>query len=215
MIRLIAIFCLIAAPLLAGPWMREEGGQFLSVSADFGLGGGADGYGALYYEFGLEPRWTLGIDAGGKGNGETTALVFARTPLWRSPQGARLAATLALGSHRPTGGHGVPALRAGLAWGRGIDPGLPGWMALELSHQWRGGGLAAQNKLEATLGLRWRHDREAMLQVTAEKTAGQAVALSLAPAVVWQVGEAGHLVTGLRLRDDGAAALTVALWRRF
>lgn len=216
MIRLIAIFCLFAAPALAGPWMRSEGAQFLSLSLEAGFSGAAaPAYGSLYYEYGWSPRLTLGLEAGGQQAGQKSALFFARTPLWRSRNGDRLAFTLAVGRQQSTGSHSAMAIRPALSWGRGLDGISGSWLAVDLSHQWLAGGAPGLSKIEGSLGLPWRRNLQVLVQMTAERGTGQSWSGSVTPRLIWKMRGDLELVAGVKLHEDGSAALKLSVWQSF
>ena len=128
--RLAILMLLMTTPALAGPWPRAPGAQFLSLSAEGNHGPGrAEAYGSLYYEYGLLPRLTLGVDAGMDSWGQSGTLVFARVPIVNTPSGHWVAGELGVGAYaNPTGSE--PALRPGLSWGRHLDIWQGGWVSV-------------------------------------------------------------------------------------
>lgn len=123
------------APARAGPWPRETGQVFLSLSHEQTRDG--QGYSSVYGEYGLGPRLTLGGELGWT-QGESSALLWLQ---WaRDPgRGAnRWATSLGLGAIRREG-RLHPVGQLALHWGRGLD-GIPvlkslpggGWLAADL-----------------------------------------------------------------------------------
>ncbi len=215
MLRLIAFLCFLTTPALAGPWIRAEGEQFISLSIE-GKVVGADmsSYGSLYYEYGLGPRLTLGLDAGGAHVDPTTSLVFVRTPLWRAENGARMSFDLALGSVQ-SGADSSFALRPGVSWGRELKGRPGGWVSVDLTHRWLADHGQSLSKLEGTAGVPWGARRKVMMQMTIEKASGLGWSSSLTPSIAWRVHDNLELITGLTIRDDRSVALKLGLWRRF
>lgn len=123
------------APVMAGPWPREVGAVFLSLSREQSRDG-LD-YSSIYGEYGLGPLLTLGGELG-QTRGESNALIWLQ---WaRDPgRGAnRWATSLGLGVIRREGSF-HPVGQLALHWGRGFDSlrvlkSLPGggWIAADL-----------------------------------------------------------------------------------
>ena len=124
MIRLhICILALIltCSAAWAGPWLRAPRTHFLSIAletpSDPALA--AQSYTTLYYEYGLHPDWTLGLDIGADTLGYGKAILFVRRSLWTGTK-ARLAFEIGLGSQATNTGTDV-ALRPGISWGRSLQ----------------------------------------------------------------------------------------------
>lgn len=127
------------SPADAGPWPRDKGATFLSLSAERDRAGGS--HGALYAEYGLTARTTLGLELNRSGAGETGAILWVQRALDRGQGTHRLAAHTGGGVVRRDG-QTLPVAQAGLSWGRGVPRlGLPGW---------EGGWLSAQLLLRTT-----------------------------------------------------------------
>lgn len=164
----ILIFCLnAAAPVRAGPWLREKGSAFSSVSVtgtyfgDFGT--------ASYLEYGLRADMTLGADV--------TTL--------RSPTGAqsgsgtlflRRALGAGKGKHLWAYDLGIgaswredlikPHLRTGISWGRGYQLGpRNGWMTVDAAVLWDLSQSQHLGKVDATLGLNFTDRTTGMVQL--------------------------------------------------
>lgn len=126
MTRLLALLlCLHAGPVLAGAWPREAGTGFASLSHWHAEAGG-DSYTALFTEWGLTQRLTLGFDAGRSVSGETKTVLFLRAPLmdWL---GAKVATEIGFGEIA-----GQSVIRPGLSFGRGLEGRYgSGWLAVD------------------------------------------------------------------------------------
>jgi hypothetical protein len=119
---------------LAGPWPREEGGVFLSVSTEQDRDDSR--YDSIYAEYGLSPRNTLGLELGHT-KGESSALIWWQRALDDGSGPNRWSISLGLGAIQRDG-RTHPMGQIGTAWGRGFDS-LPllqlvpggGWLALD------------------------------------------------------------------------------------
>jgi hypothetical protein len=127
-LRLITLWLglyLQAAPLVAGAWPREAGTGFASLSF-WPAQAGAGNYTALFAEWGLSPRLTLGLDAGRSVSGQTKAVVFLRAPVmaWAD---SRVAAEIGWGEIA-----GQRVIRPGLSFGRSLANAYgAGWFAVD------------------------------------------------------------------------------------
>ena len=206
---------LLGSSAIAGPWLRTPGTHFLSLSVEGGKESERpDIYGALYYEYGLRPKLTLGVDAGHDSWDQPSALLFARVPLWESDSGSRAATELATGVVSDAEGTHL-ALRAGVSWGRSLSWGQGGWVSIDANYALAPSADYSLAKLEGTLGFnrsdRWKY----LLQVIAEKPKRGDSIVSATPGLAWKVGNKSHLLGGIILRSDGSAALKLGLWRDF
>lgn len=117
--------CLQATPLVAGAWPREAGTGFASLSF-WPAQDGAGNYTALFAEWGLSPRLTLGLDAGRSVSGQTKAVVFIRTPVMAWADN-RIAAGIGWGQIA-----GQRVIRPGLSLGRNLNSAYgAGWFAVD------------------------------------------------------------------------------------
>ena len=142
----------LSLPAQAGPWLREEGGTYLSFTAEIAEYDETEGWLSVYGERGVRPGLTLGLDAGGRHDGTSAkALVFARLPIvgkgdWR------VAAHLGGGAWLD-GGEVTPVLRPGLSVGRGFGLWQGGWAAADLNANVAATGRTTFD-LDGVLGLR-------------------------------------------------------------
>ena len=175
-----------ASGAAAGPWLRDRGSTYLSFSFEAPQEG--DGYASLYAERGVRPWLTLGVDAGrAAGDGEGQALAFARTTLGPQSDASRQSFELGFGARLDGEGEILPALRAGLSWGRGFETRYgPGWVSTDASVTGYGSfatvgeeGLAL--KLDTTLGVRPSERSVAQLQLFWSRSGADEAAVRLVP----------------------------------
>lgn len=139
---LIVLF-LMATPAAAGPWLREEGAQFLSFSADSteGVPGGS-----LYYERGMTARTMLVVSGSKSRGGELRLIASAVRSLW-SGYGWQTATQLGAGIH-----DGEAAVLTGISAGRGVTiMGHQGWLVGDLQATGTRGAIEA--RIGGTLGV--------------------------------------------------------------
>ena len=152
MLRAALMSLVLSLPAQAGPWLREEGGTYLSFTAEIAEYDEMQGWLSVYGERGIRPWVTLGIDAGGRHDGTAAkALVFARLPIigegdWR------MAAHLGAGAWLDDG-EVAPVIRPGLSVGRGLDLWEGGWWAADLNASIDAAG-GTHLDLDGVLGLR-------------------------------------------------------------
>lgn len=163
MIRSALILILLPLTAVAGPWPREAGQTFLSISAERDRQGSR--YTGLYGEYGLSARVTLGIELGRTDLGEASAVIWAQRALDDGTGPNRFSLSSGLGAIRRDG-QMRPVAQGALAWGRGFDNPLgQGWMTGQVLIRVTGGMDAVQQapafritdstiKTDLTLGLR-------------------------------------------------------------
>jgi hypothetical protein len=125
----------LADAAAAGPWAREKGTVFVSLSAERDRDG--NNYTGLYGEYGLTPRHTLGFELGHSNAGESSVMIWSQRALDRGRGPDRLTVSTGFGVLKRDGKM-VPLVQAGASWGRGFD-GLPllrqvpggGWLAVD------------------------------------------------------------------------------------
>ncbi|WP_299351849.1 hypothetical protein [uncultured Shimia sp.] len=213
--RLAIVFILFCTAASAGPWLRAPGQQFLSLSVEADLKGDrAEALGLAYYELGLTPNITLGIDAGADSWGQSSTLAFARFPLLRSDTGHVIATEIALGPYTGTTVSDW-VIRPGLSWGRGLDFWQGGWIMVDAQYAYLIETGLGRSKLETTLGLNHGNRIKSLLQITVEKTDGVDITVSVTPGLAWRISEQIQLVGGVIWRSDSSSALKLGLWREY
>lgn len=236
MIRLLALFLGIAWALSpgaaqAGAWPREAGTGFASLSQWQGAAT-TDGYTAVYMEYGLTRRLTLGIDAGRSVSGNSKTVLFLRMPVLRI-LGGPVAAELGYGQ---IGGQRV--LRPGLSWGRSFTwPRWQGWVALDSRLELGLDRHKLDEKTDITLGLTPRSPdgqsadwtvmlqiqtgvvdiREQLFLLQTEGIRPGASFLRIVPSVTYRLREGLQLEIGYfhALDETGARGVKLALWSHF
>lgn len=206
--------CLLAAaPAISGAWLREAGEGFAALEGTARAAGSSEG--ALYLEYGIGPRLTLGLDAMARGDGTAHALGFARLPLFATGAGARLAVELAAGGHRYRRANDAMA-RALLQYGRGMRGG--GWVGLEAGVEHRRGLGAPLLKLDVVAGLPTRGNLQAMVKLETFYKDGYGPGATLTPSLIYRDGKGRRWVSGIKLRragTDRSAGVTFGVWREF
>lgn len=232
MIRMLALLlCGLAGPVCAGAWPREAGTGFASLTR-WQAQDGADSYTALFVEYGLMPRLTLGLDAGRSVSGQTKAVVFVRAPFGRS-LGGLVSAELGLGEIA-----GRPVLRPGLSWGRSVSRAAwTGWLAVDTLMEVDLDTQGIDVKADITLGLSPQRrdgppsDWTLMLQVQTglvgvqdnlyllqtEGIVPEPSFLRLVPSLTYQLRAGMHLELGLYRGLNGSSeqGVKLGLWSRF
>lgn len=229
----VALAFALPAAAEAGAWPRGRGetflsfGQQLSTGATTLLGAATDirSWSSVYAEYGLTDRLTVGLDAGlGQGEDQRVeaVLVFARLPVW-SPGEHRVAVDFGLGTVAETDAERQTRLRLGVAWGRGIAEGSPGWLdgggwlGVESSAELREPAGEVAVKADFTAG--WKpNDRWmviAQVQTGYYPDAGGIV--RLAPSVVRRLSVRSQLQLGATAEVVGEPALGLsgAVWFSF
>lgn len=214
--RLVIILLCLPAWAAAGPWLRAPETHFLSISTEMDpMVVPANPYTAVYYEYGLSPKVTLGFDGGLDANGVGKALVFARTQLGANRGPHRLSAEFAFGAI--SDGQDIsPVVRPGVSWGRGFSLGQQsGWWALDATYAYRPKDNSHWPKVEGTIG--WAaHDRvKLLMQATAESPNGNAVIVSWTPSVAVRLSKQTHLVFGAVIYNRLPNTLKIGIWQEF
>lgn len=239
---LFLLAAVLAGGASAGPWPRDAGGVFLSLSAEGDRHG--NGYLGFYGEYGLTPRRTLGLELGHSKAGENAALIWLQTVLGGGGGPDRWTGSLGFGALERTGEY-LPVGQLGLAWGRGWDA-LPvlrdlpdgGWLSVEarlkvtaaprdetamIEKLEEGAGLLAyitpesSAKLDVTLGWHVSASRMFINQLRFEDRNDTGFSLQLASSVVQQVAGPLRLELGLVAPLSGQAevALRLGTWLEF
>ncbi len=229
-LSLLPLLMLAPAPASAGPWPRDKGHAFVSLSHE---GSGTDdGWTALYAEYGLTPRWTLALDMGQSAD-KTTALLIVQRAVGAQDGPGRLAFSSGIGLETGPGSQAFGMM--GAAWGRSLGTPLgPGWLAVEpqlrmgvaLSEDWPptlvldvDGTLAttASAKLDVTLGATLRPGLIVMGQLLAEQQRDGEPRARFVAAAVRSVGGRARLQLGLStpVTGEGETALKLGTWLEF
>ena len=121
MIRLVLLLALIMPiGVQAGPWPREVGRTFLSLSGERNRADST--YASAYAEYGLTPRTTLGVELGRADQAETSAILWLQRALDDGQGPNRFAMQSGVGVIRRDA-YTLPVVQGALSWGRGFDKG--------------------------------------------------------------------------------------------
>lgn len=228
---LVLICCLLAGQAHAGAWPRASGTGFASLSIWQGVDG-TDSYTALFAEYGLMPRITLGLDAGRSVSGQTKTVAFMRAPFGQS-FGWLVAAEIGLGEIA-----GQPVLRPGLSFGRSIATRQgKGWIAVDTLLEVDMATQEIDLKTDITLGFTAGRadappsDWTVMLQlqtglvdlqdsVLLYRTEGvlpEPAFLRIAPSVTYRLNDRMRLEIGLfhALQGSDERGVKIGLWSSF
>lgn len=220
-----------AAPVVAGAWPREAGTGFASLTR-WQAQDSTERYTALFVEYGMLPRLTLGLDAGRSVSGQTKAVIFARTPFGRA-MGGLVAAELGWGEIA-----GRPVMRPGLSWGRSVSrDAWEGWLAVDMLMEVDMETRQIDVKADITLGLTPQRDEGAssdwtvMIQLQTGLVGVQDSLhllqtdgivpdpsfLRIVPSVTYQLRDGLHLEMGLYQGLNGSSeqGVKLGLWSRF
>ncbi len=223
-----AMLLIGAAEATAGAWPREPGTAFLSVSQRFTTGpmdlraplADLESYTSIFAEYGLSESWTVGLDAG-HGRGDfpvTTALAFARHPVWQSEGGQIVSAELGLGWRDHVLDGSEARLRPGLSWGRGFESRWgAGWLGVDATAEWRLPSADLVLKADFTAGIRPTERTMLIAQLQTARFPDADPAVRLAPSVVRRFGARTHLQLGLDagLAGEDTYGIKLATWWTF
>ena len=222
----------LAVPAGAGPWPREPGAHFLSVSVDRDRDGNQ--YSALYGEYGLTPRYTLGYELGHSNAGESSAIFWLQRAMGRGDGANRLSMSVGVGAIR-RGDETLPVGQVVSGWGRGFD-GIwdGGWITAELKMKVTArskddpvvtqavGTLAAltpefSTKADLTLGLRRNSSLMIINQLRLEKPQDEDLTASLASSVVRDLVGSTKIELGVVTPISGPVepAVRLGTWLEF
>ena len=216
------IIALFPAAASAGAWPREVGTSFLSLSYtlsdDMNLPGvDPEGYTALYYEIGVTPRLTFGLDAGRAQNGEYSAILFARRALDFELFGGRTALQAGAGMAE-IGGTSDTLVEFGASWGKGLETRFGGgWLGLDSKLHYFTQAEEFAAKLDMTVGVKPNDRTMLILQLQAASYPGADPSLALVPSIVRRVGARYHFELGLDLGlvNDTTAGIKLGTWLEF
>ena len=205
---------LMAPPAFAGAWPRGDGKVFLTFSHHVtaaAVTGPFYNYTAFYLEYGLNDRFTLGLDLGNGVSGEDKAVVFLRGPLWQDARMGRLGWELGLG--RIAGAH---ALRPGISYGKAL-PGGAGWLALDVVAEIPLDAPRLDRKADLTLGFNHSDRLRSIWQVQTGKSQGDPGFARIAPSLIVKLRKGSYLEVGAsaELRGPRAFGLKIGSWQEF
>jgi hypothetical protein len=214
----LALCCaLMGAAATAGPWPRDEGAVFLSLTA-------REGAAEFYGEYGLRHGLTMGVEARlPEGRRLPDVDILARQLIWQGESGAVLSGFAGAGLQ------GVPVdgivetaqvLRGGLAWGRGFEtPFGAGWMSVVAEGQVGEGAVLPgwrAVKLDATAGLRPGGRWLAMVQLQGHHRQGQDTRLRVEQTLGHEVGAATLVISpSVGIMGPADPRLAAGVWLRF
>ena len=209
---------LAATPAQSGAWLREHGEAFLAVTATLRRGDPqAQLENAIYGEYGLRPRLTLGIDINQRPGISGHALLFARFPLNSDTARTRLAIEAAVGGYHWQG-QWRPMYKTALALGRPIKlRGVPGWLALDAAIEQRVGTPAPMLKLDATLGLSGAARVQPILQIETARSSGLPFMWSVTPGITIKGPNDTTWLLGVEAKSvlQKTVGIKLGFWRRF
>lgn len=213
-LAVIILHCL-ATLAQAGAWPREKGKTFLANS---GQVEGPDGYGfyhptfALYGEYGLTERLTVGADIGGDGVQMSKVIGFLRWPLGHRDRTVKLAFEIGAGQVGAKN-----ALRPGLSLGRGLSLwDRNGWLALDnRAVVFSADKMALES--DFTFGLSSSRKTKVILQVQAGLPAYGDAYARFAPSFVYETKPGQHIEIGVSQMFHGGRrhGVKLGLWRNF
>lgn len=205
----LVLFCLLtwltAGPACAGAWLRAEGASFVSWDVKIQDADTSKSYSTIYFEYGLNPDLTGGLDIGSDEMGDYKALAFVLLPISRAD--LHVAFQLAAGVVAD-----APTLRPGLSAGRSLRiGGLDGWANIDTRATITPGNVDLA--VDTTLGLNVWQGTKMIWQVQQGGPLHEPDFLRTTASVVWQVGpgvdiEVG-MTTGLLNAEDFGLKLGV------
>ncbi|MEY8842321.1 hypothetical protein AB9K41_25100 [Cribrihabitans sp. XS_ASV171] len=212
----LALVWLTAVPAQAGAWLREHGTGFTAATATLRRPQDRFEYeSAVYTEWGLTPRVTLGFDIHEHAGIAGHVLVFARYPLWQLGDRGRFAAELAVGaSHWQA--DWTPMQKFTLSYGRSLATRWGGgWLAVDGALEYRSG--RPIRKLDMTLGLATARHIDPILSIETSQADGTFF-WTLTPGITLDgpKGKATWLI-GLERKSalPDQIGLKIGLWKAF
>ncbi|EEX08525.1 conserved hypothetical protein [Ruegeria lacuscaerulensis ITI-1157] len=206
------------APVNAGAWLRQKDSSFsaLSVTGYRETNGSAQFKYALYSEWGLREKLTIGLDAEEHQLGYGHALLFARLPVADLGVAGRLAAEFGIGAHHQQL-QAWALYKATLSWGKGFQTGYGGgWLAVDAALEYRTHN-ALFRKLDLTAGFSSQRRIDPMLQIETAYVPGRPFYWSARPSVLIRPDTGPNTwVLGLeRTADRRSIGVRFSLWREF
>ena len=211
---LMLLLCVL--PARAGPWPRDPGTWFQSLTIEAPLTGDGAGWTGAYLEYGLTGRLTFGLDLGQRsGGGRQQALAFARFAPWPD-RTLKMAGTLGFGL-ADQGAGAQPILRPAFEIGRGFETRFgAGWADADLQGLWSPGAGGAGWKFDLTGGVAPREGRLWILQLQASQGADAPLGLKIVTSTVRRIGKV-EVELGMiqQAMPAPATGLKLGLWSRF
>lgn len=217
MFRCVLFFLLaFASTALAGPWPRGAGNIFAMTSLQISapnLGTPANYYVSNYLEYGLTKELTLGTDIGHSVSGDSKAILFLRSPIFRQITPHLFAAELGIGKVAEDF-----VVRPGLTYGRSFSNGTgSGWMTVDILLEHHLGRNRTDRKLDLTYGRNHRGGFKSMWQIQAGRQRGDPSFLRIAPSFALPMGPSAHFELGASVALTGGReyGLKIGLWKAF
>lgn len=210
-------FC--ASQCAAGAWPRAEGSAFVSlshrvgISTTYPLTTPLTQYTALFFEYGLTDRLTLGIDAGRSVSGASKMVLFAGWPVLQTDAGHVVGVELGLGQIE-----GEIVFRPALSYGYGFQRrGLSAWIAIDGAAEMLPDKSDADFKLDLTYGLAWPSGIKAYTQLQTGQPHDEDPFARIAGAVVLpnRLGISTEFAVEYGLYGDDSLQFKFGLWREF
>ncbi len=208
--------CSLTFPADAGPWLREKGQGFLSLSTEHNSL--TDIEGGVYAEYGFGAKLTLGakvnIGMSPLGIGDQEIALFIKKPIGSQKNTWLFAYDVGLGHRR---GANVDATYAliGASVGRGFSWGKRnGWLTFDVSAELPTGVSKPLYKADTTVGLAFHDQWKAMMQVFVASSDGD-TDITLAPSLVWTPKESNSSYQFGFEMEDGQVSARLSLWRNF
>lgn len=215
----VVLLMVLSLPANAGPWLREKGSVFTSVSVatTYNLDMGNQ----TYLEYGATEKTTLIVDVGIlrprlNPNAGYATLSFRRA-LSAPDATSKWAYELGFGAGW-IGSETAPLLRAGLTWGRGMQWGdKSGWATVDASMIWEFGYDRHATKVDATVGVNFTDVTTGMLQLYTAHVDSDTIA-TIAPSLVFNPKASKFRIqvgTESQIGQIKNTALKIGLWREF
>lgn len=216
---IILVMLVLASTAQAGPWLREKGTTFISVSVatNYFL----DTASQTYVEYGLTEKTTVVGDLStvrpryALEQGYVT-LSFRRA-LTKPDAKSKLAYEMGIGVGW-IGAETLPIVRTGLSWGRGIEwGGKSGWTTIEASRIWDLTYAQHEAKLDMTLGMNFTEVTTGMIQVYTAEILGKTYA-TIAPSLIFKPKNRKfkfQIGAETPVGNVYDSALKLGLWREF
>ncbi|SEL80255.1 hypothetical protein SAMN05443999_10872 [Roseovarius azorensis] len=205
----------LAVMATAGAWPRDKGQVFAVLSGQIE---GPDEFGfyrqsnALYAEYGVTGRLTLGVDLGGDALRMNKTIAFLRWPLGRVDRSLKLAFELGAGQVEEKN-----ALRPGLSLGRGFMlGGRQGWLAVDGRAVLFGGRDVALES-DITFGLSASRKTRMILQLQSGRPDTGDPYARFAPSLIYETKPGQQVELGVitPIAGGGDNGIRLGLWRRF